>query len=336
MPSWFPINIYNFSSWARSTIVPLLILCHHRPIYPLPKGISASNEYLDELWQDASFKNVPYSKPLAQLGISDWFEVLFIIIDIILFWLGGLRWIFPIRTWSRRRCMTWIKDHQEEEGDWAGIFPPMHFGILALLLEGYIPDHYRVRKGVEAIERFAWKDDQGKRIQSCVSPVWDTVLMSIALCDTSMPTTDPIVTKALGWVKLRQICGPEGDWRIYSRGKVGGGYSFEYSNRWYPDVDDTAAAVIAFLKQDPEATSQKCVVDAMTWILGMQNRDDGWVSTSLPLSERASLGQACLQKVAIGKYSLRTEDKLMLLVLHRPLSTSTITTTTSTKSPSRT
>ena len=30
-PRWFPLNLYDFSSWARASIVPLLMVLHHRP-----------------------------------------------------------------------------------------------------------------------------------------------------------------------------------------------------------------------------------------------------------------------------------------------------------------
>src|SRR5271157_3642766 len=36
LPAWFPINIYNFSSWARSTIVPLSAVLDRKPVRHLP------------------------------------------------------------------------------------------------------------------------------------------------------------------------------------------------------------------------------------------------------------------------------------------------------------
>ena len=50
LPSWFSFNIYEFSSWARATIVPMLIILTHHPtcripqwaevdeLYPAPRG----------------------------------------------------------------------------------------------------------------------------------------------------------------------------------------------------------------------------------------------------------------------------------------------------------
>lgn len=280
MPSWSPINIYKFSSWARSTIVPLLILHHHRPAFPLPNGTSASNDYLDELWCGPK-KNVPYAKSLYALSQTDGIALLFAVIDKILSYLNGLRSFFP-RNRARRLCVEWILEHQDKSGDWAGIFPPMHFGLLALVLEGHKIEDDCVQRGLSAIERFAWQDGGGKRIQSCVSPVWDSVLMSIGISDSGELGCNSNSNRALEWVQNRQLLGPEGDWRIYCPQTRPGGFSFEYYNAWYPDVDDTAAVILAFLKQDPSSAGSSCILDAVEWVLGMQNRDGGWVSSRVP------------------------------------------------------
>ena len=67
LPSWGPINVYRLASWARSTIIPLLLIAHHRPVYPLPNGTSRTNDYIDELWLDPTNKNIPYAKPALEL-----------------------------------------------------------------------------------------------------------------------------------------------------------------------------------------------------------------------------------------------------------------------------
>lgn len=205
--------------------------------------------------------------------------------------------------------MEWIISHQEPSGDWAGIFPLMHVGTLAYLLEGYDKHDGRVRRALAAIEEFAWQDEQGKRMQACVSPVWDTVLMSIALADIPQDNVDTLLAwssrarklrkAGLCWVKARQLLESHGDWRVYRLLLAPGGFSFEYHNVWYPDVDDTAAAVIAFLKDDNEAVRSTHVLDAVRWILGMQSWDGGWAAfdvendklflNKIPLSDMDSL-----------------------------------------------
>ena len=277
MPSWAPINIYRFSSWARSTIVPLLVISHHKPTFPLPNGRLARNDFLDELWCGGSQRHVPYTQTLKDLWRVDRVECAFAAIDIILSYMNGLRSFF-LRRHTRGLCIKWILDHQENAGDWAGIFPPMHTGLLALYLEDYAVESDIIQRGLQAVERFGWQDEGGKRIQACVSPVWDTILMTVGLVDSGARGSDYDLTKAIDWIKAHQLLGPEGDWRVYRPGVAPGGFSFEYFNAWYPDVDDTAAAVLAFLKQSPDSAGSLPVRRAVTWILGMQNSDGGWAA----------------------------------------------------------
>jgi squalene-hopene/tetraprenyl-beta-curcumene cyclase len=39
LPSWAPLNPYDFACWARQTVVALTVVQHHRPRHPLPFGI---------------------------------------------------------------------------------------------------------------------------------------------------------------------------------------------------------------------------------------------------------------------------------------------------------
>ncbi|MCJ1247668.1 hypothetical protein MMC30_004883 [Trapelia coarctata] len=298
MPAMAPINIYRLSSWARGTIVPLLIVCHHQPIYELPNGTSAENNFLDELWCDAFSKMAPYSLSLWDSWKTDGTAFAFTAIDKILYLLSGLRF-FPLRSYARRQCVTWILEHQEESGDWAGVFPPLHVCLLALTLEGFDFKERPISRGLEAVGRFAWHDEGGKRIQASVSPVWDTVLMTVALCDAGLAKSDEHLTRAVGWIKSHQLLGIQGDWRIYNPRLQPGGFSFEYFNTWYPDVDDTAVAILAFVKRDPDSMGSRCVIRAAEWILGMQNLDGGWAAfdmnndklflNKIPLSDMGNL-----------------------------------------------
>lgn len=101
--------------------------------------------------------------------------------------------------------------------------------------------------------------------------------MSIGLCDAKSPD-HKTVEKAIQWIRKRQHLEPRGDWRVYRPQLMPGGFSFEYENSWYPDVDDTAAIILAQLKQDPKAVTSYSVVAAATWIIGMQNPDGGWAA----------------------------------------------------------
>ncbi|KAK2605924.1 hypothetical protein QQS21_003650 [Conoideocrella luteorostrata] len=275
MPASTPMNVYRLSSWARATLIPLFVIRHHESTYALPNGLSKNNDYLDELWLDPGQKTVPYSKPIFETPGLDILSIAITCVDNALYFFGGLR-KQPLRRLALNRCIKWILERQEPEGDWAGIVPPMHAGIQALLLQGYKIDDPRIQRGIAALERFTWEDDRGKRLQSCVSPVWDTILMSRGLCEAGADKTDHRILRSIRWIKSRQLTGPEGDWRVYSPALQSGGFSFEYNNSWYPDVDDTAAAILTLLNQN--FTSVDCVTisRAVKWIGGMQNKDGGW------------------------------------------------------------
>lgn len=275
MPASSPINIYVLASWARSTLIPVLIVRHHEPLYALPNGSSPKNTFLDELWCDPGNKNVPFAPPLSTLFWErDFVQFGFTAIDKIIAQLGGLKH-FPLRGLSRKKCVDWLIEHQESVGDWAGFFPPMHGSVWALIMEGFPLDHKAVRLGLESLERLSVTDARGKRIPPTVSPVWDTALMVNALCDAGF-NENILVQKAIDWIKDRQLLGPQGDWRIYSPNKQAGGWSFEYANTWYPDVDDTAVVVMGLIKHDPYSIGSECVSNAVQWILGMHNHDGGW------------------------------------------------------------
>ncbi|KAK8121571.1 hypothetical protein PG984_010241 [Apiospora sp. TS-2023a] len=280
LPASSPLNIYTLSSWARSTMIPVLVVAHHKPLYALPNGRSADNDFLDELWVgDPKNKNIPFAPPLSQLfWESDWIQLFFTAADKVLAAAGGLIRNIPTRKTALNKCVEWLLEHQEAEGDWAGFFPPMHGSVWALILEGYPLDHDVIRRGLSALERLAVQDEGGKRLTATVSPVWDTSLMAVSMCDAGVGS-DPRIVKAAEWLQCRQLMGPEGDWRVYSPCQQPGGWSFQYHNRWYPDVDDTAVVVMALAKQDPGpggwVESDSCA-HALTWILGMQNHDGGW------------------------------------------------------------
>lgn len=279
LPSWFPINIYRFSSWARITIVPFLVIRTREPVYALPNGCHNTNDFIDELWLNPQVKTVPYTKSVISLVTTDWVGLLFQLADWLI-WLLCFLHLLPLREHAIQTCIAWLKIRQEASGDWAGIFPPMHLSIFALLLEGHSLGDDAVRRGLEALDRFCYQTDEcGKWMQACVSPVWDTFLMARGLCDArTVHANDQLLTRALDWARCRQLIVDVGDWRVTRPGLSPGGFSFEYDNSWYPDVDDTAAGILAFLKQDSMSLSSSHVMRAASWICGMQNKDGGWAA----------------------------------------------------------
>jgi len=281
LPPSSPVNIYRLSSWARSTMVPLFVLFHHRPVFALPNGRSPENDWLDHLWLDPGNKRVPYRPSLLETLRREgpgW-KLFFNSSDSFLrlydraraFALGP-----ALRAHALRACERWVLERQEPSGDWAGIFPPMMNGVLALHLAGHPLDRGPARRGLDAIEAFGLLDREGFRVEACQSPVWDSILALIGLVDSGMRGDDPRLVAARRWIEGKQLTNDWGDWKVYNPRGTPGGWSFEYANSWYPDVDDTAAVVIGFLKQDPRSRGSGAVRRAVSWMLSMQNRDGGW------------------------------------------------------------
>jgi squalene-hopene/tetraprenyl-beta-curcumene cyclase len=270
-PASASVNIYRMSSWARGIITPLLIVRHHQPIYALPNGASASNDYLDELWCDPTDKNASYAP-------ADWdmTKVGFWVFDYSLHLFGGLIRRSPLRRYARRKCVRWILEHQEDEGDWGGNFPAMTNSIMALRLEGFDVSSSPVQLGLAALERLSWRDKRGLRLQASVSPIWDTALMTVGLCDAGVQADSELLTNAMNWVKHRQILKTDGDWKVYRPHLAPGGFCFQYFNRLCPDLDDTAAVILGILKQDRLAVTSTSVIRATEFLLGLQNSDGGW------------------------------------------------------------
>jgi squalene-hopene/tetraprenyl-beta-curcumene cyclase len=283
-PPQMPVNIYSLSSWARGTMVPLFIIFHHKPVFALPNGKDRDNRFLDHLWLDPADKRIPYAPSLSELIVktmkregSRW-RTLFAAADRFLKFYEKRGKSFRVRAFALKKCESWILEHQEKSGDWAGIFPPMVNSVLALTLQGYALDSDPVKRGIEAIDRFAWEDELGYRIQACVSPVWDTALAAIGLVDAGVEGSDAKLKGAIDWILERQLVVEYGDWKVYNPDGPSGGWSFEYQNSWYPDVDDTAAVVLALLKQDPTSATTPAMKRAIGWMVSMQNRDGGWAA----------------------------------------------------------
>src|SRR5665213_3938653 len=106
-----------------------------------------------------------------------------------------------------------------------------------------------MRAGLEGIDRFTIHEPDSRRLEACQSPVWDTALAMVALADAGLPANDPALVRAADWVLSEQVP-RDGDWAVRRPHLRPGGWSFEFANDYYPDVDDTAEVVLALLSVD--------------------------------------------------------------------------------------
>jgi squalene-hopene/tetraprenyl-beta-curcumene cyclase len=176
----------------------------------------------------------------------------------------------------RRRALDtaerWIVARQERDGSWGGIQPPWVWSMIALHERGYGLDHPVQKLALAGLDSFTIDDEDGRRLEACQSPVWDTALSVIALLDAGLAPRDPAVVRAAEWLVGREVL-VRGDWAVRKPKLAAGGFPFEYANDNYPDVDDTAVVVLALRRMGVGADACERGIE---WTLGMQSSDGGW------------------------------------------------------------
>jgi squalene-hopene/tetraprenyl-beta-curcumene cyclase len=261
LPSWFPLNIYDWGCWARQTIVALAVVQSFRPSREIPVTV-------DELF----VPGVPVGRP-GKVDPNDPWARAFDMLDRALHRLEP-RIPASMRRAARRRCAEWIIVRQEADGCWGGIQPPWVYSLIALNLLGYDLEHPVMKKGLEAFDRYTIIEGDTRRIECCQSPVWDTVLVMTALADAGLePDAEPL-TRAADWTLAEEIRGL-GDWQVRRPATAPGGWAFEFDNDNYPDTDDTAETILALRRvASPEA--KPAIERGLRWLEGMQSKDGGW------------------------------------------------------------
>jgi squalene-hopene/tetraprenyl-beta-curcumene cyclase len=262
LPNWVPLNIYDFSCWARQTIVPLTVVASHKPVRPIGFGI-------DELRS--------YAPSPPRHSIATWqgrFEQLDRVLK-----LYDRRPNRRLRQHAYRRAVEWIVRRQEADGCWGGIQPPWVYSVMALNVLGYAMDHPVIAKALAGLEGFTIIEDGARRIEACQSPIWDTALAVIALGDSGLAPDHPAMVRSADWLIGEEVRVP-GDWMEQRPNLKPSGWAFEFENDNYPDIDDTAEVILALRKvahPDP-ARVDDAIARGTTWTLGMQSKTGDWAA----------------------------------------------------------
>ena len=291
MPEWAPLNIYEFSSWARACIVPLLILLAQKKTFACPVD-------LDELYATQKNKtkwhyNINNLKKMS-------YEYAFIQIDRSLSLaekLGTRVKIRPLRKQSLKKCEMYIREHLDTTED---IFPALFYGILALDSLGFTLEDKHIQKGLTALSSFQIVADpkgdgailpaslhasqtlSGPTMiyqQCCVSPIWDTAWSLVALLKAApLSSTDPIL-KSARLLLRHQVTDVKGDWTVKNPQTEPGGWSFEFANKHYPDTDDTIEVLTALNLSDlPYRELKEPFQRGLNWLISMQSKNGGFAS----------------------------------------------------------
>jgi squalene-hopene/tetraprenyl-beta-curcumene cyclase len=267
LPDWFPINIYEMSSWTRGIVIPLAIVYGLKPDWRLPHGVT-----VDELFK------VPGARPLSVVwdkSIVSW-KNFFLALNGCLKLYERLPWK-PLRKALMARAHKWMMDRLERSEGLGTIYPAMMNSIFAMLAEGGKPSDPPVAREIGFLERYEIEEKGTIRVQPSISPVWDTAIAMVALEEAGVEPSHPALIAAERWVVENQILGA-GDWQVKNPKVEPGGWAFEFENGFYPDVDDTAFVLMALSRvADPEPERLRgSIRRGLAWLVSMQNDDGGW------------------------------------------------------------
>jgi len=291
-PTWFPINLYAVSSWARTIIVPLSIISAMRPVRRLEprQGIRELFIREPENWPPLRCPGLK-----GGTGPLSW-DRFFRTIDGLLKWCQRRRFL-PLRKKALAAAERWMITRFDQSDGLGAIYPPIVWSIVALKCLGYpddSPESEYCRKQLRDLQLDDLKTGT-TRLQPCKSPVWDTAITIRALAAAGVPAENSALREAVRWLLDRQIRRP-GDWAQTVRAEPGG-WCFEYANDFYPDCDDTAMALMALQTQfaapapareagetpaevrrrvDALEQTVAAIDRGLRWLQAMQNRNGGF------------------------------------------------------------
>jgi squalene-hopene/tetraprenyl-beta-curcumene cyclase len=276
LPQWFPFHLSKISYWARTVLVPLLVLSALKPQARNLKGVR-----LDELFLTPA-EHIPLA-PRAPHQNPFWF-VFFRGVEALL---RISEPYFP-QHWRQKaikRAVAFVRERLNGKDGLGGIFPAMVNAVEMFEVLG-VPESDPARAMARhAIDKLLVIKTDEAYCQPCVSPVWDTALMCHALLETGTPPAIAAAQRGLDWLLPLQILHTRGDWISRRSAVRPGGWAFQYANPHYPDVDDTAVVALAMhraadpdLVQQPEDPQrfESALARATEWIIGMQSSDGGW------------------------------------------------------------
>ncbi|MBV8594393.1 MAG: squalene--hopene cyclase, partial [Caulobacteraceae bacterium] len=273
LPRWFPVHLSKVSYWARTVIVPLLVL---RAL--TPRAHCAGAVTIDELF----LRPPSQLRGLARGGHQKepWASLFFALDHV----LGGVEPLFP--KGPRRRaiaaCEAFVTRRLNGEDGLGAIFPAMANAVMMYDALGVGPDDPRRAIARASIEKLLVVHPDEAYCQPCLSPVWDTALAAHALLEASQDVpggeAEDAARAALDWLRPLQVLDVAGDWAERRPDVRPGGWAFQYRNDHYPDLDDTAVVAMALDRARGLGAPghDEAIARGREWILGLQSRDGGW------------------------------------------------------------
>jgi squalene-hopene/tetraprenyl-beta-curcumene cyclase len=272
LPMWSPFHLNKISYWARTTIVPLMVLA---ALKPRAKNLNGTG--IDEL-----FLQPPHSVGMtAKAPHQSWgWFLLFRGLDAVL---RVIEPLFPkkLRERAIEQAVAFVEERLNGEDGLGAIYPPMANAVMMYEVLGKPADYPPRAVTRRGIDRLLVIGEHEAYCQPCVSPVWDTALTCHALLEAGDEQAVSKAKQGLEWLKPKQVLDLKGDWAVKRPDVRPGGWAFQYNNDYYPDLDDTAVVVMAMDRTQRQSGSHGydgAIARGREWIEGMQSRDGGWAA----------------------------------------------------------
>jgi len=269
LPRWFPVHLSKMSYWARTVIVPLLVIGAKRPVGRNAKGVC-----IDELY---TARLAPLKSNAA--GAKRHWRIAFGALDRVL---KAADPIWPKRTRARalQACVDFVVERLNGEDGLGAIYPAMANSVMMFDCLGYPPEHPHRATARASLEKLLVVGEDEAYCQPCVSPVWDTALAAHAMLEAGGDDNEARAAAGLEWLKPLQVLDVKGDWADVKPDVRPGGWAFQYRNDHYPDLDDTAVVVMAMdrarAKLAPAHAYDGAIDRGVEWTVGLQSKDGGW------------------------------------------------------------
>jgi len=271
LPRWFPIHLSRMSYWARTVMVPLLVLAALKVRARNPRGIR-----LPELFVAAD--KLPPKPPSHQK--RSW-ALFFNGLDRVLKVVEPF-WPKALRHRAIERCKSFVAERLNGEDGLGAIYPAMANAVMMYDALGIPPEHPERAVARHAVDKLLVVRDDEAYCQPCVSPVWDTALAAHAMMEVGGKDAAAAAQRGLAWLLPLQDCDVKGDWAERRPDVRPGGWAFQYRNAHYPDLDDTAVVVMAMdrARRDFAAGDRydKAIDRGTEWTVGLQSRNGGWAA----------------------------------------------------------
>lgn len=279
IPKWSPFNIYDMSAWSRTIVIPLSLLWAFQPKRDLPaEGLQIAEIFtkspaelptcmdrmeFTEAAQVQGRRKAADFKNLAKL--LDWHRF-FRGVDRVYKTCDRWKMFTATRRLAIRKAEAWMIKRFADSDGLGAIFPPIVWSVVALKCLGRDDNDPLVQGQLRELERLQLHNDSNPDaapnseenlspngrtwLQPCKSPVWDTAISTIALRESGLPAQHSAVRNACRWLLAKEHR-EKGDWAVHRPNVEASGWSFEYKNAFYPDVDDTAMVLMALLRSLP-------------------------------------------------------------------------------------